>query len=336
MEDSCMNGNTARSLSLVAVTTLFLAACAPLAPETQPAQSPLETAAPVVGTETPSAEAQLELTGSVEQISPAAWTVNGKVLAILPATEIKGDIRVGDVVRAHFAVQADGSLAAREIERVETADPASLPDAEFDFTGAVDAMSVDQWTVAGRTFEVAPATEIKGAFSIGELVKVHLMVGGDLTLVAREIEAPEAELENAAEGAEVELVALIESISPEAWVIGGKTLAITPETEIKGDFSVGEAVKVHILVSAGGALAAREIEAAEVGQVGGLDDDNSNANANTNTNSNSNANANANGNTNGNANTNSNGNDDDGGGGGNDNGGGGGNDNGGGDNSNSG
>jgi uncharacterized membrane protein YgcG len=315
-----MKGNTARFLSLVAVAAMGLGACVPLAaaPETQSAESPVETASPVVETEAPTTEAQLELTGTVEQIAPGAWTVNGKVLAILPATQIRGSFRVGDMVKAHAAVQADGSLAALEIDPVEIADPASLPGSEYDFTGAIDAMSVDQWTVAGTTFAVTPATEIKGAFAIGDLVKVHLLVGSDLALVAREIEAPEAELEKAGEGAEVELVALIDSISPEAWVVGGQTLAITPETEIKGTFAVGDAVKVHIVVGPGGALAAREIEAAEVGEVGGVDDDNTNGNANAN--ANSNANANDNGNDNGGG---GNGNDNGGGGGGNDNGGGG-------------
>jgi hypothetical protein len=300
MEETNMNGinKTARLLSLAAAAAVVLAACAPLseAPETQPAQAVVGTAASVTATMAPAPDAELELTGTIEQIAPAAWTVNGKVLAILAATEIKGSFQVGDMVRAHAVVQADGSLAAREMEPIAGADTTALAGAEFDFTGAVDAMSIDQWTVAGRTFLVTAATEIKGSFAIGDLVKVHLVVGLDGSQVAREIEAPGGELEDAGEGSEVELVGLIDSISPEAWVIDGQTLAITSQTEIKGTLSVGDAAKVHILVGAGGSLTAREIEAAEVGEVGQGDDDDGNLNANAN--ENENANANENGNTN--------------------------------------
>jgi hypothetical protein len=327
MEETKMNGKTktVRFLTLIAVGAMALAACAPSteAPETQPAASPVETAASVTASSVPASDAELELTGTVEQIAPAAWTVNGKVLAILADTEIKGSFQVGDMVRAHAVVQADGSLAAREIGPVESADPASLPGSEFDFTGTVDAISIDQWTVAGKTFSVTAATEIKGSFNIGDLVKVHLLTGLDGSQVAREIEAPEAELEGASEGAEVELTALIESISPEAWVVGGQTLAITSETEIKGTFSVGDAVMVHILVGAGGSLTAREIETAEVGEVGQGDDDDGNLNANGNENENENGNTNENS-SNLNENGNSNGDDS----GGNSGSGGGGNDNG--------
>jgi len=300
-----MKSNTVRFLSLVAVTAMGLAACAPLAaaPETQSAESPAETVAPVVETEAPASEAEIELTGSIERMTPTAWTLNGKVVAILPATELKGTFGVGDLVKAHATLQADGSLAAREIEPVQGAEGSSLSvqGAEYDFTGAVEAIAFDQWTVAATTFAVTPATEIKGTFALGELVKVHVLVSTDGSLVAREIEAPEAELAKGGEGAEVELVALIQSISPEAWVIGGQTLAITPGTEIKGTFDVGDAVKVHVLIGAGGTLTAREIEAAEVGEFGQPGDDNTNSNSNANSNESESGNANANGNSNDNA-----------------------------------
>jgi len=307
-----MKSNTVRFLSLVAVTAMGLAACAPLAaaPETQSAESPAETVAPVVEAEAPTSEAEIELTGSIERMTPTAWTLNGKVVAILPATELKGTFGVGDLVKAHVTLQADGSRAAREIEPVQGAEGSSLSvqgaeydftGAEYDFTGAVEAIAFDQWTVAATTFAVTPATEIKGTFALGELVKVHVLVSTDGSLVAREIEAPEAELAKGGEGAEVELVALIQSISPEAWVIGGQTLAISAETEIKGAFLVGDAVKVHVLIGAGGTLTAREIEAAEVGEFGQPGDDNTNSNSNANSNESESGNANTNGNSNDNA-----------------------------------
>lgn len=289
-----------RVLGIMAVAAMGLAACAPAASfpteandSLQQTVAPAETAASgaTVTADVAGAE-EIELIGTIESMSPTSWTLNGQVLVILPTTEIKGSLLVGDLAKAHAATQADGSLAAREIEPAAGFESPTqdVIGAEYDFTGAIDAMAFDQWTVAGTTFGVTPQTEIKGTFAIGQLAKVHVMVNADGSLVAREIEAPDAELAAAGEGAEVELVGLIESISPEAWVVGGQTLVLTPATEIKGTFAPGDAVKVHVLVGSGGVLTAREIEAAEVGQVGVSDDDNSNTNSNLNSNSNSNTN----------------------------------------------
>lgn len=320
-----MKNHMARLSGIVALAALCLAACAPGA-ATPPANLNQSPPATLAATETVSSApqaAEIELTGMIESMAPDAWILNGQVLAILPATELKGSFQVGDLVKAHAAAQADGSLAATQIEPVAGASDSigSVAEAEYYFTGAVDAIATDQWTVNGTTFGVTPQTEIKGTFNIGELVKVHVLTGSDGALVAREIEAPEAALAAAGPGTEVEFVGLVDSISADVWVVDGQTLAITPETEIKGTFVVGDSVKVHVLVGADGSHTAREIEAAAVGQVSddGSGDDNSNSNSNTNVNDDNGGNSNG-------------GNDNGGGGGG----GGGGNDNGGGGNNNGG
>jgi len=284
-----MTSRTVRYLGLLAFAAALLGACAPAAgtPEADSAEALIKTVAPVETVDAGAQGTEFELIGTIELMAPTAWTLNGKVLAILPATKLDGTFMVGDLVKAHAAIQADGSLAAREIVAVQGADASSMTllGAEYDFTGAVESIAIDQWTVAGTSFAVTSQTEMKGTFDIGDLVKVHLLAGADGSLVAREIEAPEAELEGAAEGDEVELVGVIESMGPEAWVIGGQTLAVTPETEIEGTFAIGDAVKVHVFVGAGGALTAREIEAAEVGD---MDDDDGDDDNNTNSNENEN------------------------------------------------
>ena len=293
-----MTSRTVRYLGLLAFAAALLGACAPAAatPEADSAEALIKTVAPVETVDAGAQGTEFELIGTIELMAPTAWTLNGKVLAILPATKLDGTFMVGDLVKAHAAIQADGSLAAREIVAVQGADASSMTllGAEYDYTGAVESIAIDQWTVAGTSFAVTSQTEMKGTFDIGDLVKVHLLAGADGSLVAREIEAPEAELEGAAEGDEVELVGVIESMGPEAWVIGGQTLTVTPETEIEGTFAIGDAVKVHVFVGAGGALTAREIEAAEVGDMDddGEDDQNSNENSNENENENESVNEN--------------------------------------------
>jgi hypothetical protein len=65
---------------------------------------------------------ELEFTGVVEAIGPDSWQVGGTVIGIGSATELKGDIQIGDQVKVHARIGADGSLVAREIERADDAD----------------------------------------------------------------------------------------------------------------------------------------------------------------------------------------------------------------------
>jgi hypothetical protein len=297
---------------------MALSACGPglSAPAPQAADPLLGSVPPeVVGSEgdgvnAPASESIFELIGTIERMAPAAWTINGLVLAILPETEIHGSFRVGELAKVHAVLTLEGSLAAREIDPVQARDPATLAGAEFDFSGTVEAMAVDEWTVGGTTFAVTPQTEIKALFDIGDLARVHLMVLADGALVAREIEATDAILDDASAGDEVEFVGFIDSIATDHWVVGGRTLAITPQTEIMGTFDLGDPVKVHAIVGSGGNLTAREIEPADIGDDGPIgDDDNGDDNGNDNGDDNSNDNGDDNSNDNGDDNSNDNGDD---------------------------
>ncbi len=84
----------------------------------------------------------------------------------------------------------------------------------------------------------------------------------------------------------IELTGVVSSMTAENWTISGRLVAVTPQTETKGTFSVGDTVKVHVQVNADGSLTALEIEA---GPAVGNANDNLNANDNSNANENSNA-----------------------------------------------
>lgn len=61
----------------------------------------------------------IEFTGVVTELTAQRWTVAGRVIAVTAQTEIKGTYMVGDTVKVHALVAADGSLIAREIEAAE-------------------------------------------------------------------------------------------------------------------------------------------------------------------------------------------------------------------------
>lgn len=76
--------------------------------------------------------------------------------------------------RAMMVSQPAGSAAADDQEEIE-------------FTGEVEAVGTDSWTVAGRMIDISQA-EIKGSITVGDVVKVQAYYSGDGTLIAREIE----------------------------------------------------------------------------------------------------------------------------------------------------
>lgn len=62
---------------------------------------------------------------------------------------------------------------------------------------------------------------------------------------------------------ELEFEGVIDSITQDGWMISGRLVKSSPQTEIKGIIQIGMMVKVHALVSDDGSLYAREIEAVE-------------------------------------------------------------------------
>jgi hypothetical protein len=214
---------------------------------------------------------EIEFTGVVEDIQPGVWTIDGRQLSISAMTEVKGAILVGDVVKIHALVRADGSLEAREIElirrqgQVQPGDAGEVDDGqgqegvqqEIQFTGVVEAISADTWTVAGRVISITLQTEIKGNLQVGQQAKVHALVMADGRLVAREIEPVDPE---GWAGQELRFSGMVESISASSWTIGGKTVMITAQTDIRGFIKVGDVVEVRAIVHSDGSLSARRIE----------------------------------------------------------------------------
>lgn len=59
---------------------------------------------------------EMEFVGIVEQMGNTVWVIGGKSVVVTQATEIKGQIVIGSLVKVHANSSADGSLIAREIE----------------------------------------------------------------------------------------------------------------------------------------------------------------------------------------------------------------------------
>jgi hypothetical protein len=198
---------------------------------------------------------EVEFTGVVEAKTAESWTISGRMVVIIAGrTQIKNEIQVGDTVKVHALIGAEGRLTAREIELARGASSTE----ELEFRGAVESMTAEVWSIGGkRVVVIAGRTEIKGDIKVGDTVKVHVLVGVDGKLTAREIEL----ISQATVTEEIEFRGAVGAITAETWTIGGRSVAVVAgRTQIKGEIKVGDTVKVHALVSADSRLTAREIE----------------------------------------------------------------------------
>lgn len=179
--------------------------------------------------------------------------------------------------------------ARTEVERaIQVSNTAGSLRGEMEFVGTVEAINPTSWVVAGRTLALTAATEIKGAISVGSLVKVHAWEDANGGFVLREVElASDDDLNengnfngnandddgNMNGDGDDEFTAIVEQIGAGFWVIGGRTLAITTGSEIKGGIEVGDLVKVEFVRDANGNLILREVEFVSGDDANSNDDD---------------------------------------------------------------
>jgi ribonuclease E len=115
---------------------------------------------------------------------------------------------------------------------------------------------------------ISEETEIGDDISIGDMVEVEGLISEGGTLLAIEIELDEQEVEENSDVTEVddlddddiEFTGLVQAIAGDAWVIGSKTVYMTPESEIDDDITIGDVVEVEAQINEDGSLTALEIE----------------------------------------------------------------------------
>lgn len=61
-----------------------------------------------------------------------------------------------------------------------------------EFTGVIEAINGDQWTISGQTVIVDPSVLRDGPFNVGDTVKVEGQVASDGSIIITRIESPSA------------------------------------------------------------------------------------------------------------------------------------------------
>ena len=197
--------------------------------------------------------------GRVTQMGDV-WTIGGRDFLVNTSagpnnstTEIVGDPQIGDWVLVEGRILPDDSYFADRIALLHRAD-----ENRFAFTGEVDAIGDETWTISGRAVSVNDETDIEDGIALHDLVRVEGIVQSDGTLLAERIRLVETE-----DGLPFEFVGVVEIAGDETWTISGVEIAIGDHTEIKGDPQVGDVVKVEGHILADGTWLADEIRLVE-------------------------------------------------------------------------
>ncbi len=199
------------------------------------------------------------LAGVIGSISANQLVLGGKTFKMDANTLRDQGLMAGILAKVEFVVQADGSFLALEVETdaPATAIPGKPITRQEDYTagGPIQSMEKGFVMVDGRKFIVDASTKLDSGLSPNVLVKVEFVIKPDGTLLATEIETAGID-----EGLNLYFAGPIESMSPTAWTIGGKSFAVIPTTQFDQGLALGINANVEFTIKPDGSFQAVHIE----------------------------------------------------------------------------
>lgn len=235
---------------------------------------------------------RVQFDGRLDALSGDLYTISGVPVQVTADTQRAQDLRPGDYVTVSGVTHSGGWVLA-----------ASLRLAGQQFVGTVDTIGDGAWTVSGREIHLSPETKIEPGIGLGDSVAVQLHSQAGVTLavsihlVQRATPTPslmppeptatpkttpteaapsqEIEDEHATETPEVEapesvtFSGSVTSKSSGEWIIDGRLVAITAQTELDGGITVGDKVEVRAIPMPDGSYRAERIRKLESSDDGG-------------------------------------------------------------------
>jgi len=191
--------------------------------------------------------------GVIDEVNPEGVVVQGIPVALNLETLVIGELLPGRLVEVEGTTQADGQVDADEMHL-----------RFYEYSGQLNDIQPGLWTIGDAQFKLLRETHLDPTLRVGEQVLVLVYSSDDGSLYAQSIlRVPEALVidQDSFEPFEIEFSGALQSISGDSLVIDGKTVKISDQSEVKGDFTIGTLLKVHAIVAEDGSLTAREIEA---------------------------------------------------------------------------
>ncbi len=198
---------------------------------------------------------KVEFRGPIEVMSADMWQVAGFDVQVDEGTRFENLERAALGVTAEVKARRmdDGSLLAIEIE---VKGDEMMQQREAEWKGRLERFNSARWTVSGRTVMLDQNTMIIGQPVIGATVEVHAREQADGGMLAIRLKVQNSNEVMAFKG-------FVESISPNAWVISGRTVMVDGRTvfdERHGPLGVGVYVEVKAMHQSDGSLLALRIK----------------------------------------------------------------------------
>ncbi len=195
--------------------------------------------------QTVGAGSNFRFAGILASINNSIWVISGIQVTVDENTTLYGDFVIGNPVAVEGIIKADGTWLATTINLV-------TPEGyRFEFIGEVQSLS--PWTVSGVSFDTTEWTEMDADIKIGDQVCVAGVITIDGIWVAESIE-----LLNTEHATSFSFFGPVLSIDP--WNVGGVLLTVDERTDIKGEITLGEMVKVKGWILEDGTWLATEIK----------------------------------------------------------------------------
>ncbi|MDP3878831.1 MAG: DUF5666 domain-containing protein [Dehalococcoidales bacterium] len=119
------------------------------------------------------------------------------------------------------------------------------------FSGTIESINGDMWTVGGSQFKVDANTRLDGGLAVGVLARVEFVTLADGTALATEIQTDEDD---------EHFSGAIESMGSSQWVIGGETFQVNNATRLDDGLAIGVVARVEFVRMQDASLLAIEIE----------------------------------------------------------------------------
>ena len=181
------------------------------------------------------------------------WLVNSQRILLSSSTHVNqtnAAAQVGGWAIVSALQMPDGSVVAQEI--IVSHSPAETPLLQ-EFSGVIERIEAERWTVAGRQILLLTGTVIEGTPQVGAVAHVQARQFTDGRLVADHIRvaSPSEQV--------VQFAGPIQEMGAGRWVIAEQTVLIGPDTQIEGSPAIGAIAEVKASVLSDGTKLAMHI-----------------------------------------------------------------------------
>jgi len=213
-------------------------------------------------------ENEVKVVGLFESLDDDGnWVISGRTITTDADTRIDSGIVASQKVKVEGVLLDDGTILAREIERL--GDSGNNPN-RARFEGIFEGIDEDgNWIVGGNVIIITDDTDTDGEPFIGQRVRIIGIAKGLRTFVAREIEnIVERSLGDDSPGRprSVRLEGIHEGVDEAGdWIVNGMAISVNRFTRLEGTPVIGSAVEIKGILRDGKIIALKiEFEDSDV------------------------------------------------------------------------